>query len=132
MGLIYSWPHNFWDSLLQCQNIYWKINNYIFKCKYSATNARKTLFKFSTVVMSTLLRVSVILCQTSGNGTVIKWRTGTPLFKNGLWSSSGSLSLCSGKKFLGILEVSRFNSLAFPNLSSAFTSLKCQRSVSLE
>lgn len=48
------------------------------KWRYSAINARKILFKLSTVEWWTCSRLSLSLCQTCGNGEGITWTIGTP------------------------------------------------------
>ena len=80
------------------------------KCRYSATKTLKILFRSLIRLKSSEDALSPILCQacvimilhtwlssfwsqlfslgTLGNGTEIRWRMGTPLLLNGMWSSS--------------------------------------------
>ena len=76
------------------------------KCRYSATNTRKILFKSLIRLKSREFALSPILCQACistcqlansrlvhdrlafGNGTEMRWRIGTPLLLKGMWSSS--------------------------------------------
>ena len=75
------------------------------KCRYSATNTRKILFRSLIRLKSKEDALSPILCQAwdrrhinpeanpwenlaLGKGTEMRWRIGTPLLLKGMWSSS--------------------------------------------
>ena len=49
-------------------------------CRYSATKARRILLMSETEAWSTLSPWSEDLCHTSGKGTTIRWRIGTPVW----------------------------------------------------
>ena len=59
-------------------------SSYVFMCKYSATNTRRTLLKFAILPKSSVERSSPILCHSFGKGYAMRWRIGTLRLLNGM------------------------------------------------